>query len=237
MQFNGQRKKCNQIPGLKSADLYTGDIVIWQPILNEPPPPVSETDISLSCSTVLELAANIQNRMTLRIVLHDQSELWAIDGIPADAGVWSQSTMAGAAVANSQSTGKISPLRDEDPNAGGDDSTAENVGGTHSTASGEVVSGKKGASNRTQEFTLDWRQGVNKCMKSIAAHFGISNPDNLYVFRNPPSSNSDDPLSPIRAKDDTNTQLKDLKYAFFIHATFPGIFVSVIQRWYAIIDM
>ncbi|CAD7953208.1 unnamed protein product [Amoebophrya sp. A25] len=100
---NTELKELKIDDGIKGADLYTGDILIWQPLDVE-----SEQQAPLRdeppCNTVEQLAQNIQNRATLRIIFHDASEPWAIDGVTAEASMWN----AGAKVVEEDENGSNS---------------------------------------------------------------------------------------------------------------------------------
>lgn len=135
-------------PDLKTADLYTGDIIIFQPRMDDTNAMVDGPQEEIPCVDVKQMADNIANRMPLRIVMHEMNDLWAIDGVTATAEVW-----ASAAT-------RPSP---KEPAEDGEDNSAS-----------EALATWKG---KAHDFVFDLRQGVAHCMSRVALHFLGENGD------------------------------------------------------------
>ena len=224
--------------------------------------------------TVLEQSLNNKNRVTVRMVLHSSKAHWQLDNVAAEEGCYNtrpadsgaskeKSDSKDPAAGGGDGTGsqQLGSEIDADHGISGLAAGISNmsIGGKTDTSALDLAATAQqvktitpDASNphctiKVFEFKFDYRQSVKFVLTEIARKFELTDPDCLWIYRNPPAGSHDPPLWPnftgknglLNGGTDDTVLLKDLQIQknIVLHCVeileLPRPYFSKVVQWVA----
>jgi hypothetical protein len=184
---------------VKVEQLWSGDVIIWQPSMTAEPEASNEAnneDVAplYPVLTVADHALHLLNSVDICVTLHDSKQPLCVDGI-VSSGQWGPPRPP-STTSKSPKDGNVSPSKEESP-----EQLAMEAALSQSTAKFQMPEEK--------EIKMDLRWSLDVVTRTIARTFGLkpqSGESQLWLFHAAPSSSYQEPLNTMRSEQ----SLKDL---------------------------